>query len=233
MAVIHTGSIVSDISGSVGTETYSRNQGGLFVKTRKGPTAPPSESQLEVTATITALSRAWSDTLTDGQRETWRTYAAQFPEANHWGERLLHNGYARFIAVNFPRFRNADALATAVAPTAPPFCTPGFILTATTVPDMFTIPKPIINEIDELHTLWVFTYIGIEKTPGVNYYSGPWKFLSFHTRTLQAWTAAPLTVTVAPPVYTTGKKIWLRMRIQCSNCFNISPLAQAAAIFDG
>ncbi|HUW33205.1 MAG TPA: hypothetical protein VM223_16475, partial [Planctomycetota bacterium] len=91
MAGIQLGSIVSDIRGSVGTETYSRGQGGLYVKARSGPTGEPTAKQIQSTDATTALSQAWSDTLTEAQRETWRTYAAQFPKANRWGKHTYKN----------------------------------------------------------------------------------------------------------------------------------------------
>ena len=230
--MIQTGSIVSDIRGSIGDETYSRNQGGLYVKLRTGPTALPNANQLAITAAMTALSQAWSGTLTDAQRETWQTYAKRYPKANQWGQRTLHNGYNRFVAVNFPKYVQSSAVAFESAPLAPPFNPPDFTFTATTVPDQFTIPLPLFNEQDGLHTLWVFTYIGIEKNTGVNFYANPYTFLSYDTRSYNAWVLNPLIITSAPPAFTTGKKIWLRMRIQCSVCGNISAPAQASAIFD-
>ena len=230
--MIQTGSIVSDIRGSVGDETYSRNQGGLYVKSRSGPTAEPNANRLVITAAMTALSQAWSGTLTDAQRATWRTYAKQYPKANRWGQRTLHNGYNRFVAVNFAKYVQSSAIAFASAPIAPPFNPPDFTFAATTAPDTFTITAPLLNEPNTDHPLWIFTYVGAEQNVGVNFYAHPFTSLSYDVRTLAAWQAAALVVTSDPPAFTTGKKIWLRMRVQCSISGNISTPAQASTIFD-
>lgn len=232
MAVVRLGSLVQDIRGSVGEETYSRGQGGIVVRQRKGPGGVPNANQLSITDTMTVLSAAWSDTLTEENRETWQTYAKQFPRANRWGERSLRNGYTRFIAINFNRHVEDGTIATVIAPTCPPFNLPNMVLTATTNPDEFSYPAPLLNESDSDHVLWIFTYIGAQQNAGRNFYRDPFQFIDFATRTLAQWRAAPLVVTSAPDAFTTGKKIWTRTRIQCSQCFSISPAAYASAIFD-
>ena len=120
MALINLGSIVADIRGSVGDETYSRNQGGAYVRARSGPSAPPNANQLNITASMTALSQAWSGTLTEANRNTWHEYAEQFPRPNRWGKRVLSNGYTRFVSINFPRYVATGLLTRSVAAAKPP-----------------------------------------------------------------------------------------------------------------
>ena len=232
MAVIRLGSIVSDIRGSIGEETYSRGQGGLYVKARSGPTGEPTAKQLASTAATTALSQAWSATLTEAQRESWQTYAKQFPRPNQWGQPSLKNGFTRFIAVNFPQYVQSSAVAFRTAPVQPPFTPPVFSFTATTAPDKFIIPAPLVNICNGSHVLWLYIYVGTEQNVGRNYYRTPYTSLYYTTRAYSIWQYFPLTISVVPAVYTTGKKIWLRMRIQCSECGHISTPAQASAIFD-
>ena len=107
-----------------------------------------------------------------------------------------------------------------------------FGFTATTTPDQFVIPFPQINPPDTAHPLYVYTYIGVEKNQGVRFYKSPFTELSFNTLSAAAWVITPLLITSAPPTYTTGKKIWLRLRVQCSVCGSMSPAAHASAIFD-
>jgi len=232
MAVIQTGSIVSDIRGSVGEETYSRNQGGLYVAARSGPSGEPSANQLAVTAAMTALSAAWSATLSDPNRETWRTYGRQFPTPNRWGKPTITNGYCRFIAVNFPQYIENAAIATLNAPTAPPINMPNLSFTATTAPDEFTIPAPVLTIPAEDSNLWIYTYIGVEQPAGVSFYANPFTKFDCSIRTLDAWQAADLVLLSLPAAFTTAKKIWLRQRIQCATSFAISTPGYASAIFD-
>jgi len=230
--VIQTGSIVSDIRGSVGNETFARNQGGLYVRARAGPAGEPSANQIAIHESVTALSQVWSGTLTEAQRETWRTYAAQFPRRNQWGETSLKNGYTRFIAVNFPHHVAADGIGFASAPTAPPLGPTNFSFTATTTPDTFTIPIPLLPAANPDNDLWIFTYVGAEQNQGVSFYRHPFQLLDVTTKTKTAWTAVALTIVVDPPAYTTAKKIWLRLRVQDSATGSLSTTAYASAIFD-
>lgn len=232
MAVIQTGSIVSDIRGSVGSETYSRGQGGAYVRARAGPGGEPNANQLEITAAMTDLSQAWSDTLTEQQREDWQTYAKQFPKPNRWGRRTLKNGYNRFIGVNFNRYVENDNIATASPPTAPPIGPPDFTHVAATNPDTFSIPYPLLPTLPGTDTLWVFSYVGAEQNVGRYFYATPWTRLAFSAITVANWKANPLVETSEPAAFTTGKKIWLRIRVQHSTTFAISTPAQAVAIFD-
>ena len=139
MALIKPGSIVADIRGSVGDETYSRNQGGLFVRARAAPANPNTPAQQACRAVITALSQFWSGTLTDQQRSNWRQYAHQHPRANRFGDRTLTNGYTRFIRINFHRSRNDLVVPYVEPPPVPPLWPPETTITAKANPDQVTI----------------------------------------------------------------------------------------------
>lgn len=232
MARINLGSLVTDITGSVGTETYSRNQGGAYVKERAGPSGPPSANQLVVTTAMTDLSREWSGTLTEAQRKGWREYASRFPRPNTWGQRSLKNGYTRFIAVNFPNYENRSLLFTANAPTDPPLSMPIFELEADSVPPRVIVFAPLISQTDLMAPLVNYTYIGVEQNPGVSFYKSPFVRINRQSRTLGSWQSAPMVIPVTTGLLTTGQKIWVRIRVQCSLCFATSPLGTANAIID-
>lgn len=178
MAVIQTGSIVSDIRGSVGTETYGRNQGGLYVRARAGPAGPPTAEQIKITDAMALLSAHWSSDLTDQQRADWRSYAAQHPRVDRWGSPRLSNGYTRFIAVNFRSAVPAGIVNWEDAPIAPPLHPPTFTFTADAGTDVVTVTAQPTNYPVPTQLMIVYAYFGRPQAPGVNFYGSPWFYAS-------------------------------------------------------
>jgi hypothetical protein len=101
MAIIKCGALVADIRGKVGTNVFSRNQGGAIVRDLGSWVQPDNEAQQACRDTIEALSKAWSSTLTESERQSWRSYAATNPRPNRWGTAGMTNGYCAFIRHNF------------------------------------------------------------------------------------------------------------------------------------
>lgn len=96
MASIITGSIVSEIRGSVGSEAYSRNAFGPYVKARVSPTNPNTAPQIAARAVITAAVAAWKS-LTDTQRMVYIVQARQRSLINRIGIKTRVTGYNLFI----------------------------------------------------------------------------------------------------------------------------------------
>jgi len=124
MAIIKAGSLVADIRGKVGTNVFSRNQGGAIVRDVGTWVQPDNENQVAIRDAIEALSKAWSSTLTVSQRATWKNYAATNPRPNRWGTNSLVNGYSTFLRHNFHSYVDKEALQFASAPTSNPIHPP-------------------------------------------------------------------------------------------------------------
>jgi len=227
MANIRTGPIVADIRGSSGDQTFSRNQGGLYVKSRSGPTGVPTANQIQVNDTMTLLSQAWSGTLTEAQRESWRTYAKQNPRPNTWGARSLNNGYTRFIRVNFPSAQAHDAIYTTTAPTAPPLGLPDFRLYVGVAAQRYYLYCPVMPELPADVDYTAYVYEGIEVNNGVMYYQSPFAYLGHTERTFTEWDGSSIAFD-SSFLLTTGHKIFIRMRIQQTVTKAISPAAIAS-----
>lgn len=131
MASIRLGSVIADIRGSVGDETYGRNQGGLYVRQRVSPSQPPSDERDARQAAMTALSQAWSGTLNQTQRDTWTQYGRQHPLPDRFGRPRDLAGICHFIRCNCQRYRDESAITASTAPTSPPPAMPGFTAAAT------------------------------------------------------------------------------------------------------
>jgi len=130
MATVKLGSVVSDIRGSIGDETYGRNQGGIFVRARVDPAQPSSTARDATQAAMTALSQAWSGTLSEAQRSTWRTYAQAFTLPDRYGRPKSLGAICHFVRSNAQRYRTDSAITAELAPAQPPLPMPSFGFTA-------------------------------------------------------------------------------------------------------
>lgn len=128
MAVIKAGSLIADIRGKVGTNVFSRGQGGATVRDVGSWVQPDNEAQQSVRDTIEALSQAWSSTLTAADRKTWRSYAKTNPRPDQWGTRNLTNGYSAFVRHNFHSYQDTSVLQFNDAPTSNPIHPPAITL---------------------------------------------------------------------------------------------------------
>lgn len=108
--------VFAQASGSVAGMTYSRNAGGMYVRSRAKPTNPNTEAQQAVRDAMRNAVFAWSNTLTDTQREVWNTYAFNTPTWNRLGESTHKTGQQMFIRGTIPRLQ-ASLTVPAAGPT--------------------------------------------------------------------------------------------------------------------
>ena len=97
MANIRTGSIVSDIRGKVGSEIYSRNRGGAYVKAYAAPVQPDTPLQTGQRARITAAVNAWQG-LSDHERMLWNNLANDPATQDVIELKGKRSGYNLFVA---------------------------------------------------------------------------------------------------------------------------------------
>lgn len=178
MAVIKTGSTVADIRGKVGDNVYTRGQGGATIRSVGTWTQPNTVSQVEVRVILATLSDAWSSSLTEDQRENWRSYAGQHPRPDRWGGLNQTSGYLAFIRHNFHAYREAEALVFPNAPTAAPLHVPTLAIEIDRATLIATITLPPSNYSAGLTDLALYIASGIPLAAGRSYYSGPWRPLA-------------------------------------------------------
>lgn len=99
MAISKFGSLLTDLRNSIGSDTYSRNKGGAYVRTRSTPANPQTTRQQEVRAKMTNISQAWAS-LSDSERQQWIEAAANFPYRNQFGDTYFLSGIALHNALN-------------------------------------------------------------------------------------------------------------------------------------
>ena len=193
MAVFRPGSIVADIRGSVGSETYTRGQGGLVVKARSTPSQPPSAKRDQIQANFLAVTQAWSGRLTAGRRQAWQAYAYQYPRPNKWGDPIITSGYLAYVRCNCALKLLDDTWWIDVPPKLGMLPMPVFSM-------IFWSGAPIELDItlDPAYPLenHYFLIISIGKTTnaGVSYYSSPWQIVSTNEYDEGTWTPSLITI---------------------------------------
>lgn len=98
--------LATQMSGSIGGLTGSRNRSGLYLRARAVPVDPNTSRQQVVKSSMTSLVNAWVETLTDPQRVSWNDYAANVPVTNALGDSVNNTGQNWFVACNVPRLQS-------------------------------------------------------------------------------------------------------------------------------
>lgn len=100
MAGILFGGGVAGMSGSEGGTTYARNKGGAYTRQRVKPTNPRTASQQNQRSIMTQVSAAWSNILTQAQRDGWNTFALSYPVPGRFGLMNVLSGSQMFNRLN-------------------------------------------------------------------------------------------------------------------------------------
>lgn len=210
MATARLGSIVADIRGSVGDEVYARNPAGIYIRARTSPSQPASAERDERQAAFTAITQAWSGTLTEAQRDTWRSYGRQHPLPDRFGRPKAMPGHCHFLRCNAQRYRVTHAITTLVAPNQPPGPPPSFEFTAH---QQFNRIKFNLTDFDYRGNpdgLWLYWFTGPNMNPGRSFFNGPWRYLGSNHRAAAAWNADPWLHT-HPWGLIEHDKVWTRL----------------------
>ena len=105
MAVITPSALISEIRGSVGSQTFSRNRSGPYVKGKL--IMPPSSTPLQVAvrAQLTAAIAAWK-AATQSYQTTWMVFAGKQRIGKNISRKITRAGYNEFVS----RWMNRYAL---------------------------------------------------------------------------------------------------------------------------
>lgn len=143
MAKFTSGSIIGQITGSVGGSTYSRNRYGQYIRQRVKPVVSTTPYAQAAKGRLATVSRAWS-ALSDAQRAAWVAWAQNNPVIDVLGHSQILSGHAAYVMLNArlnlsgdaaislpPIGRAPDALATLAVAAAAGAGTVGLTYTAT------------------------------------------------------------------------------------------------------
>lgn len=96
-------------SGSLDSQTYSRNRYGQYVRSRAIPVNPNSAAQGAVRSRFGDNSQAWR-ALTDAQRNGWWSLGGQIQRTDSLGQVYTLTGQQAYVFINNNRLAAGDAV---------------------------------------------------------------------------------------------------------------------------
>lgn len=114
---------MSDIRGKVGTEIYSRNKGGAYVKTFTSPVQPNTTLQTTARSNFASAVAAWQ-ALSVEERFQWNRLASQYNNSRDSFLKGNPSGYNLFVRREYNRLQfqqSANPPEPALPDTAPSF----------------------------------------------------------------------------------------------------------------
>ena len=109
MALVKFGGGITDIRGSIGGTTFSRNRFGGYIRARTTPVNPNTQRQSTMRAIIASVASAWSSILTALQREAWEVYADSIVVSNKLGEQVKLTGFNQYVRTNSFNLQNGGS----------------------------------------------------------------------------------------------------------------------------
>lgn len=167
--------VYTAVSGSIGGLTYAHNSGGMYTRGRATPTNPNSAAQQAARNAFGSLATAWRG-LSQAVRDTWTAWAVANPVTDAFGDPLTLSGQQMYNRLNQPRVRAGEATVSTppasmgmspLAPLALSFSTPDVELA-------FDSTDPWANADGG----FLFIQTGIVVARSINFYAGPWRYLS-------------------------------------------------------
>ena len=99
MAKIKFGMMMTDASGKLGGQVFSKNRGGSYVRTKVTPTNPQSTAQMSVRGVFASISSRWSS-LTEAQRNSFNGFVSAYARTDIFGDLRNPSGKSLFQRLN-------------------------------------------------------------------------------------------------------------------------------------
>lgn len=114
MSKIKWGAVVVDGRGKLGGHVFSKTKSGAIMRTKVTPVNPQTSFQSAVRGRLGALSQGWGN-LSEGQRATWITRAAETSKTNIFGDQYFPSGKNMYVGIN-SNLQNVGKASVVVAP---------------------------------------------------------------------------------------------------------------------
>lgn len=99
MAKIKFGMMMTDASGKLGGQVFSKNAGGSYVRTKVVPSNPQTTAQMNVRSIFAGITSGWS-ALLEIQRQSFRNAVDQFKTTDVFGDLKAPTGKALYQRLN-------------------------------------------------------------------------------------------------------------------------------------
>lgn len=121
MAKIKFGMMMTDASGKLGGQVFSKNRGGAYVRTKVTPSNPQTTAQMTVRGIFASISSAWSN-LTESSRLSFNNLVDTYATTDIFGDLRNPSGKALFQRLNQNLVNSGQAqITTCVPPSEVPF----------------------------------------------------------------------------------------------------------------
>lgn len=207
--------LVTQVSGSVGGMTGSRNKGGFYLKSRSVPVNPSSPAQTAARLRFQAHSTAWTNTLTQVQRDAWNAWAVTLAWTNSLGDAIQISGQNAFIGANSV-LEQAGLAAVTAAPLVASQPTQDIDFSAATNGAPGTVDIDVTSAVNNM---WADTtgaaaliYVSRAKSAGTTFFRSPYRLGTVIAG--QAGQIFPLlTVFQTPFTYLAGDRVFAQARV--------------------
>lgn len=127
MAKIKFGMMMTDASGKLGGQVFSKNRGGSYVRTKTTPSNPQTVAQMAIRGIFASISSAWSG-LTQGNRDSFNNFVGDYARTDIFGDARNPSGKSLFQRLNQNLvISGQNQITTCVSPSEVPFA---FVLSA-------------------------------------------------------------------------------------------------------
>jgi len=213
MAIFTPGLAISQISGSSGGQTFSRNRFGQYIRSRAIPINPNSSYQQAIRNAVSQLAARWSQVLTSTQRDAWNSYASNVSVQNRLGQTVYLTGFQMYQRSNASRVQVGetpidDGPATLSLPEVD--STIAVTIAATTSVMSITFDDGYDWANDDDGRLLV--YMGVPQNSGVNYFGGPWRYAGKIEGDSVSPPSSPDTSITGPFSLQAGQHVWVYAR---------------------
>jgi len=176
MALVKFGGGITQMSGSIGGNTFARNRYGNYVRAKTTPINPNTALQQTVRAAMAFLTDRWSQDLTAAQRIAWNLYATSVQVKNRLGEDCYLSGFNHYIRSNMILKQLGLTIVDAGPTTFElPEQDPTLAVTGSEATQVLSVvyddTLPWCDE-DEAH---MFLFQGTPQNAQRNFFAGPWR----------------------------------------------------------
>lgn len=121
MAKIKFGMMMTDASGKLGGQVFSKNRGGSYVRTKSTPVNRQSSAQMNVRGIFASISSRWSS-LSESARESFNGFVGDYSRTDIFGDLRNPSGKALFQRLNQNALISGQAqIDVCVSPESVPF----------------------------------------------------------------------------------------------------------------
>jgi hypothetical protein len=215
--LIKLGDIVGTASGSLRSNTYSRNRFGAYIRNRTIPVNPNTARQSTVRTFMQVLTSLWLSTLTPAQRAQWSAYGENVPLLNRLGDAINLTGLNHYVRSNIPRLL---AGLTRVDDGPVIFTLPGPVTDADCAyaADTQLVSVSFDDTLDmfDVDDSALLVYTGLPVNPSVNYFNSPFRFAGSIDGSVATPPTSPETM-ASPFTIQEAQKVFHKFRVSLAD----------------